>query len=95
MFSFVCAACRNLTSPGNGSVTYTPKPAMEMIVIGSLANYTCNPGLELNGTAIRKCTINGWDGEEPECSGKLSIQTYHTHSHCTSHAVMRYIGSQC
>ena len=70
MFNFVYAACRNLTSPVNGNVTYTPKPASTMIVIGSVANYSCNPGLKLNGTAIRKCTISGWDGEEPEC--KLS-----------------------
>ena len=58
------SVCGSLSPPANGNVNVTG------ITEGSVANYSCSPGLKHVGPVIRFCLINGnWSGEDPVCEG--------------------------
>ena len=62
-YSHTAVDCGDLPNPDNGQVTLTST------TFGSTANYTCDPGFELVGIAMRTCMANGeWSGEAPTCS---------------------------
>ncbi len=54
--------CPKLDDPEDGQVTVTG------LTPSSTAEYSCNKGFKLFGTAWRKCQANGvWSGEAPIC----------------------------
>jgi CUB/sushi domain-containing protein len=53
--------CGPLTSPTNGMVM------APMTTLGSVATYSCNPGLGPSGSSTRTCQADGWDGMQPTC----------------------------
>ncbi|XP_064382155.1 sushi, von Willebrand factor type A, EGF and pentraxin domain-containing protein 1-like isoform X4 [Halichondria panicea] len=60
----ICKAiiCPKLDDPEDGQVTVTG------LTPSSTAEYSCNKGFKLFGTAWRKCQVNGeWSGEAPTC----------------------------
>ena len=62
--------CPELSWPENGTVTSPNGHAYNAV-----ATYSCYEGLSLQGSASRRCHINGrWDGEEPQCIGEDKIQ---------------------
>lgn len=53
--------CPNLTSPARGEVQFDTG-------VGKQAQYSCDPGLVLDGDPTRFCQVNGqWSGSEPLC----------------------------
>ncbi len=64
---FVAVICEDLTLI-NGMVEYsdTTIPRDE----DSTATYSCDTGLTLTGgDTMRTCTVSGWDGTAPTCTG--------------------------
>ncbi len=62
--------CPVLSSPANGQVSFTT------VTVGSVARYTCQPGFQLIGTAVRVCREDEkWSGSEPICRRKFSYYT--------------------
>lgn len=59
--------CPPLPSPDNGQVN---TPSQE---VGSVANYSCNEGYNLEGVETRTCLQDGsWSGDPPVCTpGRL------------------------
>ena len=54
--------CPSLKDPKDGSVIANG------FTIGNIADYLCNGGFKMNGTANRTCMMNSeWDGEPPNC----------------------------
>ena len=55
--------CGNLIAPANGAVTEQGRN------VGDMANYSCDAGYTLDGSAWRTCQSNGsWTGTEPTCN---------------------------
>ena len=63
--------CPNLEDPNNGMVALDNSDRG----LGTIANYSCSEGLVLNGSDIRICQVNGWNGTEPHCTGKKASVT--------------------
>ena len=60
----VYAHCELLDDPDNGDVSY------RFPVLGTVAQYSCDPDFALFGDDVRVCTLNGsWSGVEPTCEG--------------------------
>ena len=58
--------CGNLTSPLQGYVSIAES------TFGSIANYSCFEGYELDGNVTRTCLESGnWSGSDPTCNCKL------------------------
>jgi hypothetical protein len=53
--------CGPLTAPMNGSVS------APTTTLGSVATYSCDPGLGPSGSSTRTCQADGWDGMQPTC----------------------------
>ena len=63
--------CGPLNIPENGKVD------VKETFLGSMANYTCDPGYTLMGDAMRTCLRDGtWSGNEPICTGEYSSLLY-------------------
>jgi CUB/sushi domain-containing protein len=61
----VVVDCGNLTSPLQGYVL------IDESTFGSIANYSCFEGYELDGNMTRTCLESGsWMGNDPICNGK-------------------------
>ncbi len=58
--------CPNLNAPANGSVQLSGRE------VGSVANYSCDPGFVLTGAAAQlECAEDGqWDPLPPTCESK-------------------------
>ena len=68
--SHVAVDCGALESPDNGVVTTTDT------VYQSAAQYECNEGHRLLGSAMRTCQDNAeWSDVEPQCESKCSSMT--------------------
>ena len=55
--------CGSLKRPDYGKLNIT----------GYKANYTCDPGYEMFGEAIRMCIDGSWEGNVPICSRKCKF----------------------
>ena len=63
-FSTGVVICPPLPSPANGRVSVGPRTP------GSVANYSCNTGYQLEGSVRRTCLNDGtWSEREPICIG--------------------------
>ena len=63
--------CGSLNDPDNGKVT------VKETFLGSVANYSCDPGYTRIGDEIRTCLRDGtWSGNEPICTGEYSSLLY-------------------
>lgn len=61
----VVVDCGNLTSPLQGYVSIAES------TFGSIANYSCFEGYEIEGNTTRTCLENGnWSGNDPTCNCK-------------------------
>ena len=57
--------CGDPDSPANGDVSYTTTTE------GSVADYSCDEGYDLNGVTQRICQSNNtWSGDVPTCESK-------------------------
>ena len=64
------AQCPELDDTINGMVEWNS------LSLGSVANYTCDPGFILVGDRTRICGSNGiWSGMAPTCERKLIFST--------------------
>ena len=64
MFNIIASttACSTLSNPLNGMVKTTGSSS------ATLATYSCNSGLQLQGYPQRICTVDGrWTGTAPTC----------------------------
>ena len=60
--------CGSLNDPENGKVT------VKDTFLGSVANYSCDPGYALIGDAMRTCLGDGtWFGNQPTCTSKYFL----------------------
>ena len=60
--------CGNLTAPTNGAVTASG------MNLSDTANYSCDTGYSLEGSAWRVCQSNGsWNGTDPTCTSELFL----------------------
>ncbi len=65
--------CPSLTAPGNGSVTIIS--GVNLLSVGSVAAYSCDPGYTLLGPPTRTCedpdsdSMGTWTGTMLECQG--------------------------
>ena len=56
---------------GNPGVPMNGRTTLISDTLGSIVNYTCNEGYELNGVNQRGCLANGsWSFTLPDCDGK-------------------------
>ena len=59
--------CGDPDSPANGDVSFTTTTE------GSIADYSCDEGYDLNGLTQRICqSNNSWSESVPTCEGKLA-----------------------
>ena len=60
--------CGNLTDPTNGAVTVLG------MNLNDTANYSCDTGYALEGSAWRVCQSDGnWTGADPTCTSELFL----------------------
>jgi hypothetical protein len=66
--SLTVVKCSALQDPINGHLTSYSQ------YFGSIAQYYCDHGYQLNGSSLRRCQSNGtWTGNEPVCECKLTV----------------------
>ena len=63
--------CESPNAPTDGTVNVT------LTTYNQQAEYSCNPGYTLNGTAATTCGKGTWSGSLPTCDG---IDTYYYYS---------------
>ena len=67
MHTHTAVDCGPLDAPALGAVN------LNRTTFGSIANYSCQTGYEVNGTSTRVCGGNGeWSGSMPQCLRKSS-----------------------
>ncbi len=62
-------ACPDLTALQNGVISYNTVSANGYRRVTTVATYSCDTGFDLTGTSMRTCSVSGWDGNEPTCTG--------------------------
>ncbi len=68
--------CPPLTTPGNGSVTIS-SAGVNLLSVGSVATYSCDPGYALLGPPTRTCedpdsnSVGTWSETMPDCEGEV------------------------
>lgn len=71
-FSFSAIQCEPPVEISNGALQ-VPKE----IVVGSVVQYTCNPGYKMIGPNILTCSANGqFDALPPACERKYSFYSF-------------------
>ena len=77
--------CPELDRPNNGSVQYSN------VVVGSMAEYSCDEGFLLIGVTTRVCQIDGiWSENAPSCqrgdimvyNAVIYLHGFHDSVHC-------------
>ena len=63
LYVYTAVVCKPLPPPKNGDVVFNPGTTFM-----STATFSCDYGLRLVGSKVRKCQANGkWSGEQPVC----------------------------
>ena len=87
-FFFVTAVqCTSLPAIANGNV------AMVSLRVGSMAEYSCDPGFLLTGPQTRTCQSGGvWGGREPACTSECVHELSFCGIDCVNCCTNNYCG---
>ncbi len=67
-FFVTALQCTSLPAIADGNV------AIASLRVGSMAEYSCNPGFVLTGSQMRTCQPGGvWSGREPACTSEYEF----------------------
>ena len=70
------SVCPDLTDLQNGVISYSTVSDNSYRRVTTVATYTCNTGFELIGTSTRTCSVSGWEGTAPTCTGIKDCYMY-------------------